>query len=275
MQSVTRHNVVQKSESTRDNSFGGLLKGFRQAKKVSQQELAQFAEVSTRHVSFLETGRARPSREMVLILGSALDLALRDRNTLLGAAGFAAAYRETELHDGAMSAVTRALDHILKHHDPYPAVVVNGSWDVVRMNNGALLVFGALFDGHAPPTNLVRVLLDPIVRAKIVNFEQIAMSISQRLHREAAMAPVGSSLRDLVQEVAKRSDLPNCWHTVTTRPLDVVLPVHVRLSTCELRFFTTITTLGTPLDVTAEEIRIESYFPMDSTTDNWVRGLNS
>lgn len=255
------------------SAFGGMLRSLRAARRMSQEELALGAEVSPRHLSFLENGRAQPSREMVLALGNALDLPLRDRNALLGAANFAAAYRESSLDGPAMASVRRALDLLLNHHEPFPAVVVDAAWDITRLNQGAMRVFGEMFAGSAPPGNLVRALLEPSIRSRLVNFDDLAAFTLQRLHREASLAPEGAPVRRLAEEMAGRPEMR--LRSLSVRPTDVVVPMHLRFADRDLRFFTTITTLGTPLDVTAEEVRIESYFPMDEVTAAWVRGLSA
>jgi transcriptional regulator with XRE-family HTH domain len=255
-------------------SFGSLLREWRQVRQMSQLRLAEAAEVSTRHISFIETGRSSPSREMVLILASALDLPLRERNTLLGAAGFAAVYRETDLTAPAMGPVSRALDFLLERHEPYGASVVDGRWNFLRVNRGGMRMLGRLLDEAPPPEvagNAMRMLCHPAgLRRYIVNWDDLAGAMIERLHREVS----SGGEQALLDEILAYPDMPRRFarpRLGETPP--VVLSIHVRKQEVDLRLFTTLTTLGTPLDVTAAELRIESYFPADHATDEWVRSL--
>jgi transcriptional regulator with XRE-family HTH domain len=255
--------------------FGPLLRNWRQARQMSQLRLAEAAEVSTRHISFIETGRAAPSREMVLILASALDLPLRERNTLLGAAGYAAVYRESDLGAPEMGQVARALGFLLDRHEPYGASVLDGSWNVLRVNRGGMRILGWLMDQPPPPEvagNAMRLLFHPRgLRAYVVNWEDLAGAMVERLHREVSL---GAS-RALLDEILAYPDMPRRFvRPRLGEPPQVVLSLHLRKGERDLRMFTTLTTLGTPLDVTAQELRIESYFPADDATEDWVRSLS-
>jgi len=258
------------------SAFGPLLREWRQVRQMSQLRLAEAAEVSTRHISFMETGRSTPSREMVLILASALDLPLRERNTLLGAAGFAAVYRETDLAAPAMSQVARALGFLLDRHEPYGASVLDGSWNILRVNRGGMRMLGWLLEQAPPPevaANAMRILFHPRgLRPLIVNWEDVAASMIERLHREVSLG----AGRALLDEILRYPEMPRRF----ARPRlgeepQVVLSLHLRVGDRDLRMFTTLTTLGTPLDVTAQELRIESYFPADEETEEWVRSLET
>jgi transcriptional regulator with XRE-family HTH domain len=262
-------------------TFGPLLRHWRQVRAVSQEQLAELSEVSTRHISFIENGRSSPSREMVLILGSALDLPLRERNTLLGAAGFASVYAESPLDSPEMAPVQRALDHLLRHQEPFPAAVVDRAWNVQRLNDGATRVLGALM-AAAPvkvdPTtlgNLLVAILHPAgLRSIIVNWSDVAGELLGRLHREALQDARGDGARRMLERVRTLPDMPEqLLRPSLTRQPSVFIPLHVTHQGRDVRFFTTITSLGTPLDVTAQETRIESYFPADEATDQWVRAL--
>lgn len=261
-------------------ALGALLREWRIARRFTQQELADRAEVSVRHLSFLETGRAGASREMVLVLGNALDLPLRERNLLLGAAGFAPAYRETSLHEPPMAHVRRALDHLLAQQEPFPAVVLDRSWNVLRLNLGAQRLFGHFLVPRHPPAivlgNLAHALFHPEgLRHVIVDWPLVAAAAAERLHREAAADPSDGGPRALRDAVLAYPGVPDRLRQ--PRLLDappVALPLCLRAPDgVEARFFTTLTTLGTPLDVTAEELRIESYFPLDDPTDAFIRAL--
>jgi transcriptional regulator with XRE-family HTH domain len=257
-------------------SFGTLLREWRQLRQMSQLRLAEEAEVSTRHISFIETGRASPSREMVLVLASALDLPLRERNSLLGAAGFAAVYKESDLAAPEMSQVAHALGFILDRQEPYGANVVDGNWNFLRVNRGATAMLGWFLEEMPPPEvagNAMRMLFHPKgLRRYLANWEDVAGSMIDRLHREVAHGGPKPLLEEILgyPEVPSRFSRPRLGETP-----QVVLTMHLRKRGLDLRLFTTLTTLGTPLDVTAQELRIESYFPADEATDRWVLSLAS
>ncbi|MEM8610102.1 MAG: helix-turn-helix transcriptional regulator [Myxococcota bacterium] len=257
--------------------FGPLLKQWRTARRMSQQQLAIESEVSTRHISYVENGKSSPSREMVLILASALDLPLRERNSLLSAAGFAPVYRETNLEAPEMKPVRRAFDTILSHHEPYPAVVVSRTWDVVNMNNAFGRLIALLFD--TPPVapivvqNLLHSLFHPAgVRPYVVNWEEVAGILLDRLYRESIVELETSESRKLMDSLLAYPGVSSRLRNVDlAQTPEVCIALKLRKDETELEFFTTLTTLGTPMDVTAQELRIESYFPADEVTGEWLR----
>lgn len=255
--------------------FGPLLRQWRRTRRMSQEELAEASEVSARHVSFLENGRSAPSRSMVLLLASALDLPLRERNLLLHAAGFAAVYRESPLDAESMTPVLRVLDLILGHQEPYPAVAVTPGWDLVRMNTAAARVFARLMEDPRDTRvarNAVHAVFHPKgLRPAIVNWQEVGQHLMDRLHRDAWLEGDAGPHHTLIDEVSRYPDVPDRFHVpeVSTPP-EVCIPVHVKKGDVELRLFTTITTLGTPIDVTAQELRVESYFPADEASDRWL-----
>ena len=254
-------------------SPGPLLRALRLARRLSQEELAGRAEISTRHLSCLESGRARPSHAMLLLLGAALDLPLRERNNLLVAAGFAPVYRVSPLDDPAMAHVGQAIAHLLRIHEPHPALLLDRAWNILRANDGALRLFrwcGLELAGPAV-INVHRVLFDPALgfRRLVVNFDALADATLARLRTEVDVDPSSRvmlhELEHLRGETRARSDDPGANA--------VALPIHIRRGDQELRYFTTLTTLGTPLDVTAQELRIDGFFPTDDATDAFARQL--
>jgi transcriptional regulator with XRE-family HTH domain len=252
-----------------------MIRALRLARRLSQEELAHRAEVSTRHLSCLEGGRARPSHTMILVLGSALDLPLRERNTLLVAAGFAPVYRISLLEDPAMAHVHQAVSHLLRHHEPHPAILMDRAWNVLQLNAGAQRLFrwcGVTLSASAP-ANAHRILFDPALglRPWIVNFDAVADAMLERLRTEVDVDPsLHALLIDLERLRGKTRPRPGA----PTANL-VALPIHIRRENEDLRYFTTLTTLGTPLDVTAQELRIESFFPMDEATSAFAHRLSS
>ena len=255
--------------------FGELLRTWRQTRKLSQLDVAATAGVSARHLSFLETGRSQPSRAMVIGLADVLDVPLRERNALLDAAGFAHRYRETGLDAPEMAPVRRSLEFLLARAEPYPAIVCDRRWDV-RMNNAAAMRMVALFvDARAlsPPINVMKLLFIPDgLRPHVVNWRELASVMVQRLHREA-FAHGDDDARGLL-DLALGSDAPADWRSLdlAAAPAPVV-PLHLKKGAHELRLFSALTTLGTAIDVTAQECRLETFFPADAATDAALRRL--
>jgi transcriptional regulator with XRE-family HTH domain len=259
--------------------FGPLLREWRLTRHLTQQALAERAEISTRHLSFLETGRSQASREMVLVLGNALDMPLRERNVLLDAAGYAPVYRETSIDAPAMGHVRVALDRLLAQQEPYPALVMDRTWNVLRINDGAARMLTRLCDGaQGDPAvfgNLVHALFHPHgLRRAIVDWPDVAAIIAERLQREAAADRSEGGLRALRDAVMAYPGVPELLHRASLdRPPAVTLNLHLRAPDgAEIQLFTMITSLGTPLDVTAEELRIELMFPVDEASAAWLRG---
>ncbi|MGE0401440.1 MAG: helix-turn-helix domain-containing protein [Kofleriaceae bacterium] len=260
-------------------TFGAQLRSWRLARRVSQEQLAARAGVSAKHLSFVENGRSQPSREIVLALAGALDVPLRERNTLLTAAGFAAAYRASPLDGDELAHLRRAIDHVLAQQEPFGAVVVDGHWDVLRMNRGAAKLFAhfapASDEGMAAARNLVLGTLHPeALRPYIVNWADVAGHLVARLHREIAARPGDDPLQRLLARSLAQPDVPLEWRAPA--PGKVAAPfitVHLRAPALEVRLFTMLTSIGTPLDVTAEEIHIETYFPADDASEAALRAL--
>jgi transcriptional regulator with XRE-family HTH domain len=264
------------STSPAPAGFGPLLRQWRAARRISQQQLAIDSEVSTRHISYVENGKSSPSREMVLILASALDLPLRERNALLCAAGFAPVYRETNLSAPEMLPVRHAFDTILSHHEPYPAIVLTRAWDIVSMNDAFTRLFTFFLE---PPfdsvvaQNVMHSLFHPQgVRPYVANWEEVAGFLIDRLYRESIVELETSESRKLLDALLAYPKVPSRMREVDlSRSPRVCITVNLEKGDTRLSLFSTLTTLGTPLDVTAQELRIESYFPADETTGEWLR----
>jgi transcriptional regulator with XRE-family HTH domain len=255
--------------------FGELLRTWRQARKMSQLDVAVSAGVSARHLSFLETGRSQPSRDMVIVLADVLDVPLRERNALLDAAGFAHRYRETGLDAPEMAPVRRSLEFLLARHEPYPAIVCNRRWDVLLNNAAAMRMIAGFVDARTltPPINVMRLLFAADgLRPHVVNWRELASVMVQRLHREA-LAHGDDDARALL-DVALGSDAPADWRSLDldAAPAPVV-PLHLKRGALELRLFSALTTLGTAIDVTAQECRLETFFPSDAATEAALKQL--
>ncbi len=260
----------------RSSPFGTVLQHWRQVRRMSQLALAIEAEVSPRHICFIETGRARPSRDMVLLLASALDVPLRERNVLLLAAGYAPAYHETQLDSPELGAVRAALQAILRQQEPYPAVVMNRSWDILTSNDAASRFFGFLLD-PAPASgpanvirpNVIRMMFDPHgLRPFVANWEAVAEALITRVHREAVGGAPDEATVRILEEVLAFPGVPRRWQRPNPEtPLMPVIPVSFRKGSKTFAYFSAVTTLGTAQDVTLQELRIESFFPMDAETE--------
>lgn len=256
-------------------SFGALLRKHRTGHGMSQERLAHDAEISTRHLSCLETGRAKPSRQMVLVLGSALELGLRERNALLEAAGFVAAYRDEPLDGPEAASLRRAVDLVLSGVEPNGAVACDRVFNVLQMNQGAARLFAAFVDlATAPPevvSNVLVATLHPLgLRPYIVNFDEVAALTLDRTRREAARAGGDEAVRLVMDRIAAIPDLPRPSVPITQGPF---VTVHLKRGPLEARLFTTIATIGTAIDATAEDLRIETYFPADDATARLVKSL--
>ncbi len=260
-------------------SIGRLLQYWRKARSMSQLALATEAEVSARHVCFLETGRAKPSREMVMLLASVLDVPLRERNELLLAAGFAPVYAESSLDAPELGAVRTALRAILRQQEPFPAVVLNRQWDIVQANAAAPRFF-ALFLGEraaSGPANVLRLMFDPDgLRPFIGNWEAVAEALILRARREAVGNVADAATSNLLAEVLSYPGVPQRLRRPSSgAPSLPIIPVQFRKEELSFDFFSTVTMLGTPQDVALQELRIECFFPADERTEARARALDS
>jgi hypothetical protein len=232
--------------------------------------LAAEAAVSLRHLCFIETGRASPSRAMVLKLADVLEVPLRERNTLLLAAGFAPIYRESTLAAPELAAVRGALDAILAQQEPFPAVVMNRDWDIQRTNRAADRFFAFLLDDRTDsvpgPANVLRMMFHPHgVRPFVANWPEVAEALVRRVHREAVGGVTDEAAQRILAEVLEYAGVPEPA-TTGEPPLLPIVPVRFAKDGRRFDFFSTVTTLGTPQDVTAQELRIECFFPADEQT---------
>jgi len=249
-------------------SVGALLAQWRKSRQLSQLGLATEAGISSRHLCFVETGRSRPSREMVLLLAETLDVPLRERNALLLAAGFAPEFSESALDAPGLEAVRLALDAMLEKHEPFPAVVMNRGWEIVRANRAAQRLFGLLLEGQPlrEARNVLRLMFHPGgLRPFVLDWPRVAESLLVRVRREAVGGLKDEVAEQLLREVLSYPDIPaDLRRKVGSGSVSApVVPVGFRRGTMQYRFFSAVTTLGTPQDVTAQETRIECFFPVD------------
>jgi transcriptional regulator with XRE-family HTH domain len=251
--------------------FPALLRHWRTRRGLSQLDLALAADVSPRHVSFLETGRAQPSREMVLRLGATLGVPLRDQNEMLRAAGLPDEFTEPRLADGLPAGVAQAIERMLAQHEPFPLTVLDRHYHVLRTNQGATQVFSRFVaDPSALPTrlNAFAMLFDPrLLRPFVVEWEQVARAFTARLHRETLVRAGDTELAALLRSLFEYPDVPELWRQPDfTIPSDPTLTLRLRRDDLSLAFLTTLTVFNAPQNVTLEELCLESYFPLDDAT---------
>ncbi len=256
--------------------FGLHLRHWRQHRRMSQLDLANEAEISTRHLSYVETGRATPSREMVLRLAERLEVPLRERNALLVAAGFAPMYRQRGLDDPALAAARRAVDLVLKGHEPYPALAVDRHWHLVAANAIVpLLMAGAAPELLQPPVNVLRLSLHPQgLASRIANLAQWRAHLLERLQQQ--IAATGDAVLQALHDELAAYPVGDAGHAASAgggELSSVVVPFQLRTEAGVLSFISTTTIFGTPVDVTLQELAVESFFPADAATAQALAAL--
>ncbi|OBI11041.1 transcriptional regulator [Mycobacterium sp. E2327] len=257
-------------------TVGVLLRDWRARRRVSQLDLSLSVGVSARHLSFIETGRARPSPEMVLALAEGLDIPLRERNTLLLAAGFAPRYQSRPLEDGALSPARDAVQRLLDAHDPYPGIVIDRCWNIVGANAAAsALTAGLPDDLRGPPANVYRLSLHPDgLAARTLNFPEWAGYLLGQLRRTIALTG-DPALRAIDAEVRGYPGVASAARAWSSPQDNAALLVPFELDAGggqKLSMFTTLTTFGTPLDVTLAELAVELFYPADAESARLLRG---
>lgn len=263
--------------------FGALLKDWRQHRRVSQLGLSSLSGISQRHISFLETGRSRPSRAMVLALADTLDVPLREQNALLHSAGFTPAYADGPLEGAGTAIFQEALTATLDHHEPYPAMVLDGRWNLVMANQGALNFFAQFVDifaaleaiGSPSEFQVVRLCLeDEGLKPFIGDWETLVFSFLARARRALLLNPRDPYLPQLIREITAHPDAPPEWRqpdwTSTPQPA-LLMTLHKDGAT--YRFFTMLAHFGSALNVTLEEMSVETFYPADEATRSYLEAL--
>jgi transcriptional regulator with XRE-family HTH domain len=256
---------------------GEMLRQWRQRRRLSQLALAADVDVSTRHLSFVETGRSLPSREMLMRLARRLDVPLRERNALMLAAGYAPVYPQRPLSDEVLCAAREAVDLVLTGHEPYPALAVDRHWHLVGANAAVQrLLAGAARELLEPPVNVLRLSLHPGgIASRIVNLGQWRAHLLDRLEAQVS-ATADPGLKALLEEL-RDYPLPPCLGDADAAPparvQPIVVPLRLATDSGVLSMISTTTVFGTPLDVTVSELAIESFFPADAATAEILRGL--
>lgn len=249
------------------HSVGELLRAWREQRRLTQLDLALQAEVSTRHLSFVETGRAAPSREMVLHLAEQLEVPLRERNQLLLAAGYAPLYSQKGLDSPDLAPVRAAVHNVITAHEPNPAVIVDRHWNLVDANSAvSLFLEGVAAELRTPPVNVMRLSLHPLgVSSRIINLAQWRAHLLGRLRREIGQTADAELVRLYTEVRGYQSHLESS-QLETPDAGEVVVPLRFRAGDQELVFFSVVAAFGTPLDITVEEMALELFFPANPST---------
>jgi transcriptional regulator with XRE-family HTH domain len=258
------------------DGFGRLLRRWRTSRRMSQLALATEAGISTRHLSFLETGRAQPSREMVHLLAGMLDVPAGERNALLVSAGYAPVEGQRPLTPPELEPVRRALQFILRQQEPFPAFVLDGQWNIVMRNDASRRIFG-LFKGHMDheqSVNVMRTVFDPnCLRQFIVNWENVAQCLMQSIHRDVAASGSEAVVR-MREELLSYPGVPSRWAAPDgLAPASPLVSMQLQKDDLSLAFFSTITTFAAPRDVTLQQLKIECFFPADASTERVARRM--
>ncbi|HWT35981.1 MAG TPA: helix-turn-helix transcriptional regulator [Paraburkholderia sp.] len=253
--------------------LGNLLRYWRDVRGVSQLDLSLEAGISQRQISFIESGRSVPGRDTLLILAQALDVPLRERNALLLAAGYAPMYSEAPWNAQEMHSVVRALERVVRQHDPFPALVMDRHWNVLMTNDAAPRFFGRFIDMAARqgPRNMLHLMFDPQgMRPFVADWDSVARSLLQRVHRESVGHVVDDTTKHLLDELLAYPDVPRDWkthHVNAAAPTMPVIPMDFVIEGRVLRYFSMVTTVGAPQHVAAQELRLECMFPADDETE--------
>ncbi len=249
---------------------GPILRRWRAARGKSQLDLALTSQVSQRHVSFIESGRSRASKSMLLTIADALDIPFRDRNALLLAAGYAPAYDDGAWEVSDMSSVNAAIDRMLRQQEPFPAIVMDRYWNVIRTNDVAPKLFGRFVDlaAMAPSRNLLRLLFDPKgLRPHVADWESLASAMMGRVHREAVGRVLDAQAQQLVRELLAYPGVKSEWQRGEAPSSLPLVPIGLIHEGAVVHYFSMICTIGTPQTVLTQEIRLECMFPADEASE--------
>jgi len=255
---------------TAANPAGILLRQWRDIRGKTQLDLSLDAGVSQKHISFVESGRSIPSREMLLALAQALDVPLRERNGLLVAAGYAPLYSDQALDAPVMNSISKALQRMLRQHEPFPAIVMDRHWNVLMTNDAAPRLFNCFIDLTARPSprNLLHLMFDPAgMRPFVANWPETARGLLGRLYREALGRVIDERTKALLAELSEYPGVKPEWRAPSPGHTIPMIPLTFVKDGTKLNYFSMITTVGTPQTVTAEELRLECMFPADDATE--------
>ncbi|MBN3764098.1 helix-turn-helix transcriptional regulator [Burkholderia sp. Ac-20365] len=265
-------NVRSHDPKAPSGELGNLLRYWRDARGVSQLDLSLDAGISQRQISFIESGRSVPGRETLLTLAQALDVPLRERNALLLAAGYAPMYSEAPWNAQEMHGVIRALERVVRQHEPFPAIVMDRHWNVLMTNDAAPRFFNCFFDmtSRQGPRNMLHLMFDPQgIRPYVADWDNVARSLLQRVHRESVGRVIDDGTARLIDELLAYPDVPRDWktaHLLSASPAMPVIPIGFVSGVDVLRYFSMVTSVGAPQNIAAQELRLECMFPIDDAT---------
>jgi transcriptional regulator with XRE-family HTH domain len=272
-------NVMRPDPNAPAGELGDLLRYWRDVRGTSQLDLSLEAGVSQRQISFIESGRSVPGRDTLLTLAQTLDVPLRERNALLLAAGYAPVYSEAPWNAQEMHGVIRALERVVRQHEPFPAIVMDRHWNVLMTNDAAPRFFDCFIDMAARegPRNMLHLIFDPQgMRPFVADWETVSRSLLQRVYRESVGHAVDAGTRRLLDELLAYPDVPRDWkahHGQSAAPTMPVIPIGFVSEGVVLRYFSMVTIVGTPQNVAAQELRLECMFPVDDETETRHRRL--
>ncbi len=269
---MNSRNAVVSSAPRAPTALGTLIRQWRDLRGRSQLELSLDMGVSQRHISFVESGRSSPSRALLMGLAEALKMPFRDRNSLLLAAGFAPIYSDKEWNAEEMRTVNRALERMLRQHEPFPAIVMDRHWNVLMTNEFAPRFFGSFIDLSTQPKdrNLLRMIFDPnAMRPFIDNWEEVSRGLFERIGREATGGIIDEKSRSLISELMAFPGVTVDWSTKDSPTSAAVIPIAFVKDGRLLKYFSMVSTVGTPQTIAAQELRVESMFPADDETEVW------
>lgn len=261
------------------SELGDLLRYWRDVRGVSQLDLSLEAGVSQRQISFIESGRSVPGRDTLLRLAQTLDVPLRERNALLLAAGYAPVYSVAPWNAQEMQSVIRALERVVRQHEPFPAIVMDRHWNVLMTNDAALNFFNCFVDMASleGPRNMLHLIFDPRgMRPFVADWDAVSRSLLQRVYRESVGHVIDAGTGRLLDELLAYPDPPRNWkthHGSAATPTMPVIPIGFVSEGVVLRYFSMVTTLGAPQNVAAQELRLECMFPVDDETEARHRQL--
>ena len=255
------------------SELGDLLRYWRDVRGVSQLDLSLEAGVSQRQISFIESGRSVPGRQTILTLAQTLDVPLRERNALLLAAGYAPVYSEAPWNAQEMHSIIRALERVVRQHEPFPAIVMDRHWNVLMTNDAAPHFFSHFIDmaSREGPRNMLHLIFDPQgMRPFVADWANVSRSLLQRVYRESVGRVIDDDTRCLLDELLAYPDVPRDWkahHTSSATPTMPVIPLSFVSEGMVLSYFSMVTSVGTPQTVAAQELRLECMFPADDFTE--------
>jgi transcriptional regulator with XRE-family HTH domain len=266
-------NVTSPDPKVPPSELGDLLRYWRDVRGVSQLDLSLEASVSQRQISFIESGRSVPGRHTILSLAQTLDVPLRERNALLLAAGYAPVYSEAPWNAQEMHSVIRALERVVRQHEPFPAIVMDRQWNVLMTNDAAPRFFNHFIDmaSRAGPRNMLHLIFDPQgMRPFVADWDEVSRSLLQRVYRESLGHVIDDNTRRLLDELLAYPDVPRDWkahHAPSATPTMPVIPLGFVSEGVVLRYFSMVMSVGTPQTIAAQELRLECMFPADDATE--------